>query len=215
MQAKLRPDLPEMPARIRALPVDPVRNIPVPWFTPWVNGKPEFWAMDGEKLHLAVACRLCWVCGEVLATEKVFVIGPMCAVNRISAEPPSHRECAEFSARACPFLSRPHMTRRCADDLPHVKPAGVMIERNPGVTVLWATGTYQVVRERRGVLFQIGAPLRVECYAEGRLATAAEVRESFDTGLPALAGIAEQQGPEALAELGRCVAVARPLLGIA
>lgn len=29
-----------------------------------------------------------------------FVVGPMCELNRISGEPPSHRECAEFSA-AC------------------------------------------------------------------------------------------------------------------
>ena len=30
--------------------------------------------------------------------NRAFVIGPMCAVNRVSAEPPSHLDCAVFSA---------------------------------------------------------------------------------------------------------------------
>jgi hypothetical protein len=34
-----------------------------------------------------------------------FVVGPMCGINRNSAEPPSHKECAQWSARNCPFLS--------------------------------------------------------------------------------------------------------------
>lgn len=55
-----------MPASIRALPIDPVRKIPVPWFVSWIDGKPEFRCMAHERLTLAVKERLCWVCGTKL-----------------------------------------------------------------------------------------------------------------------------------------------------
>jgi hypothetical protein len=68
----------------------------------------------------------------------------MCAILRISGEPPSHRECAEFSARACPFLSRPDMVRR-EDRLPDAaKFNPLMLERNPGVAMVWITLSYTV-----------------------------------------------------------------------
>ena len=54
----------------------------------------------------------CWVCGDPLGVHLTFPIGPMCALNRTISEPPSHHECASWSARNCPFLSRPHMVRR-------------------------------------------------------------------------------------------------------
>ena len=38
-----------------------------------------------------------------MGVHKAFVIGPMCAVNRVIApEPPSHRDCGTFSARVLP-----------------------------------------------------------------------------------------------------------------
>ena len=33
-------------------------------------------------------------------------------MNRTSAEPPSHRDCAEFAVKACPFLTQRELTRR-------------------------------------------------------------------------------------------------------
>jgi hypothetical protein len=204
---RLRPDLPPLPARIRRLPVD--RGYPVPWFVAWVDGKPEFRAADGRKADLAIRERRCWVCGEPLGKESVFLIGPMCTVNRISAEPPSHDECAAFSARACPFLSRPHMDRR-ENGLPedYGNPGGVMIRRNPGVVCLWETLKFKLIREPRGVLFRIGDPRSVRWFAEGRAATRVEVLASMESGLPALADLARQQGTRALTMLGRMHAAA-------
>jgi hypothetical protein len=181
----------------------------VPWFVQWVNATqepvapdtpgavPEFRAMDRHKFVRAIREKRCWTCGDVLGAYLTFVIGPMCGVNRTTAEPASHRECAQWSARNCPFLSRPHMDRRDNDGLmercaQHV--AGEMLARNPGVTLLWTTKTFKVWNDGKGKpLLTIGDPLSVEWWAEGRAATRAEIEESVRTGLPALEALATQQ----------------------
>lgn len=181
-----------IPERIKALPMCPTRHINVPWFVAWVDGKPEFRCFDGEKLVRAVREKRCWVCGEPLGRLFTFVAGPMCGINRTSSEPPSHTECAIYSATHCPFLSRPHMERREGglEKLPLEDPAGHMIRRNPGVTMLWTTRSYVVFRQGGGVLFRIGPPVTVQWFREGRLATRAEVAEAVRTGLPALEELA-------------------------
>jgi hypothetical protein len=194
---------------MRHLPIDD-RGYPVPWFVAWINGKPEFRVMDHKKFEQAITWQRCWVCGHRLGREGMtFVIGPMCSVNRVSSEPPSHHRCAVFSAMACPFLTKPQMVRR-ENDLPegHRPPAGVMIRRNPGVTCLWHTQSYRLNKVPGGVLFGLGAPLNVSWYACGRQATHEEVIESMRTGLPSLLDMARTEGDRAIAELRKLVAVA-------
>lgn len=201
-----------VPDSVRALPVCPTRRIPVPWFVPWVNGKAEFRAADAGKRRLALSAKLCWVCGARVRDRMAFVLGPMCVVTRTTAEPACHVECAVFSVRACPFLSRPHMARRRADDLPTVAPPGLFIDRNPGAACVWSTTEYEPFGDGRGgTLIRVGDPIRdmVSWWAEGRKATRAEVEESVRTGLPVLLAAAEEDGPAAVAELGRLVDVAR------
>lgn len=197
----LRPDITAPPKFMAKLPIDK-RGYCVPWFVRWIDGQPEFRAMDMYKFDAAIDQRLCWTCGGKLFGEEVFVIGPMCAVNRISSEPPSHRECAQYSAQNCPFLSRPQMVRR-KDGLEDIKqPAGVMIERNPGVTLLWFTRRYRILDAGNGRLFQIGRPFKVEWYCRGRIATRDEIIEAIESGTPLLREAAEKyDGPEGLAHL--------------
>lgn len=194
MSTALRHELEKLPERMRDLPVH--RGYPVPWFVDWVTDEagenvPEFRAMDGRKFVRAVKEKRCWVCGDKLGGWLTFVIGPMCGINRVSAEPPSHLECAGWSARNCPFLSRPHMERRDVDPaLGALKPAGCMIERNPGVMLLWTTRTYEVFRTPKGVdgyLISIGDPESISFWTEGRQAMRAEIDASVQSGLPLLA----------------------------
>lgn len=198
----------DLPPKMRGLPRDK-RGFPVPWFVPWVDGQPLFPAMDPAKRNRAWRDRLCWVCGGKIGRVQVFVVGPMCAVNRTSAEPPCHLECARFSARWCPFLANPAM-RRVGDaykghELNRYAP-GEMIERNPGVTLVWQTLRASVFPDGKGnYLFDIGKPHAVEWFARGRPAHRAEVLESIRTGLPILEQMAaaDPDAVEAKRELAR------------
>jgi hypothetical protein len=212
MTVRLRPELGALPSRLQRLPID-ARGYPVPWFVAWEDGRPEFRAMDPNKFRRAVRDRLCWVCGDQLGRYVTFVAGPMCGINRTSSEPPCHGDCAEWSARNCPFLSRPRMVRR-EDGLPNLDAlrdnvAGIMLDRNPGVAMLWTTRAYRVFNDGRGnPLLRMGDPTRVEWFAQGRRATRDEVETSITSGLPFLLDVAEQQDRDdprahAVAELHR------------
>lgn len=214
-QTALRPELEPLPRRMRFLPVDD-RGYVVPWFVAWIEGKPEFRAMDPEKFVRAIREKRCWVCGDTLGKRLAFVIGPMCGVNRNTSEPACHLECAGWSARNCPFLSRPHAKRR-EDELTeefekHV--AGYAIKRNPGVTCIWVTESFTLYEDGNGrPLIEIGEPTSVRWYAEGRLATRAEVQASIDSGLPLLREKAEEQAHlGAPAALEQMVARLQPFL---
>ena len=176
--------------------------------------------MDYEKLKQAIQHKHCWVCGDYLGIKMAFVIGPMCAVNRISGEPPSHLECAIFAATACPFLTKPQMARR-EDEFSKqysdsYKENGG-IARNPGVAMVWVTRSYKLVAgaAKHRYLFEIGKPLEVLCFCEGRKAEPWEVKRSVDTGLPLLREMAEEEGGDALKRLAQGEAEARKLLKIA
>jgi len=207
----LRPELEALPERLSRLPID-ARGYPVPWFVPWilVDGQlqPEFRAMDGRKFRQAIQDKLCWVCGEKLGRYMTFVAGPMCGVNRTSSEPPSHHECATYSARNCPFLTKPYMHRREDETTEAMENSciqpGHSIRRNPGVVLLWTTRSYSLFRDGKGgVLLQMGDPTRVEWYAEGKPnATRAQVLRSIETGLPFLEELAREQ-PGAMEALHR------------
>jgi hypothetical protein len=186
----LRPELGVLPMRLRRLPVDR-RGYPVPWFVQWIDGQPEFRAMDPQKFAIAIREKRCWVCGDVLGAYLAFVIGPMCAVNRTSAEPPCHLECAQWSAEHCPFLSRPTMVRREDDLTAQAVPGDASLLRNPGCAGVWVTKSgYRFYRapgqSASGYLIEMGPPLRVEWYAEGRPATRTEVEASIASGMPFL-----------------------------
>lgn len=197
----LRPELEALPQRLRNLPVDE-RGYPVPWFVDWLTDdqgrptKPEFRAMDPNKWIQAVRFKKCWVCGERLGRMMTFVAGPMCGINRTSSEPPSHLECAEWSARNCPFLNNSAAIRRTDEEINNDSPSigGFAITRNPGVTMLWTTKDYSVFDDGKGgKLIQMGEPENVKWYAEGKVASREQVKKSIDSGLPNLVTMAMKQ----------------------
>lgn len=197
----LREGLPPLPARMRSLPVDE-RGYPVPWFVAWVDGKPEFRVADSRKMLRADKFRLCWVCGQQVGKFATFVIGPMCAVNRTTSEPPCHLECAEFSAIACPFLTLPK-AKRNERNMPEgfVDPAGEFLKRNPGVTCLWTCTSWRGFRVGDGRLIELGEPTSVRWYTQKREALRQEILESIDSGMPLLQVMADEEGGDAPAQL--------------
>jgi hypothetical protein len=191
----LRSELEALPVRMTRLPVD-ARGYPVPWFVDWIDGQPEFRAMDPKKWRRAINDKLCWVCGERMGRFMTFVAGPMCGINRTSSEPPSHLECAQWSARNCPFLNNPEAIRRIGDGMGMDGKCvgGTSINRNPGVTMLWTTKSYSVFPDGRGGhLVHMGEAETVEWWCRGKVATRAEVEESIAGGFPALVAVAQQQ----------------------
>lgn len=192
----------------------------VPWFVAWIDGEPDFRVIRSGGIADAYNNKTCWLCGHRMGSYAAFVIGPMCAVNRTSPEPPSHRECATYAARMCPFLANPNMQRR-ERGIPEdkVDPAGNAILRNPGVALVWVSKTWRPYRvppevpgANPGVLFDVGDPTDVEWWALGREATRAEIEESIRTGLPILLEQATQEGPDAVKELAAMAQRAMRLL---
>jgi len=181
---------------------------PVPFFVAYVDGKPDFRTMDGRHLRMCLLEDLCWVCGTKLPRRYgkrtgTFVAGPMCLINRTSAEPPSHRECAEWSARACPFLTNPNKGRREANMPEGGTVAGVSIDRNPGVTALIESDEWHPWDAGNGMLIEFRRIRSVEFMAEGRPASVKEVMESIETGIPLLYDMAKDEGQGATLALMR------------
>jgi hypothetical protein len=204
MKAALRPELEPLPARMKNLEIDD-RGYPVPWFVDWLDGKPEFRAMDPKKWNHAVRFKRCWVCGELLGRFLAFVVGPMCGMNRTTSEPPCHLDCARWSARNCLFLANPEAIRRVDDTIPLISEntAGIGITRNPGVALLWITKEYDLFDDGKGKpLICMGDPESVEWYCEGKPATREQVVKSIEGGIPRLMALAMQQ-EGAVAELQR------------
>ena len=204
-------DIPR-PSRLARRPVSE-RGFPVPWFVSRIEGKWDFVNVDPRKIRDAHQRKICWLCGERLGVFRCFVIGPMCSINRVSAEPPAHRDCAEYAVRACPFLARPNMRRNDKAHLGNFEDIpGLGIEHNPGATLIWVTKRYWPIKAPGGTLFQIGDPVEVCWYAEGREATRTEILAAIDKGLPLLRRMAEDEGPEAVRELERYIERAMPLV---
>lgn len=197
----------QMPARIARLPKDR-RGYPVPYFVeePLPGKEPDFRIMNVRNFAMCVKHKRCWICGEPLGANLAFVVGPMCCVNLISSEPPSHRECARYAAQVCPFLSIPAAKRREAGmPEPVIEPGGVMIKRNPGVTVVWMTKSYTLQKLPNGVIIHMGEPTAIEFWTQGRHATRPEVEQAVVTGFPTLLNMAVFEGPEAVAEVYRAL----------
>lgn len=203
-----------MPARVKALPIDP-RGYPVPWFVMhYDDGTFDFRMIGPNKVRDAYRKRLCWICGQRLGVHLAFVIGPMCSINRITAEPPSHLDCARFAAQACPFLVNPAMRRNEKDLHPdRIDPPGLHSPLNPGAMIVWVTGGYS---PEPGGIFTLDAPTLVEWYTRGRLATRAEAEHAFNLGLDRLYIAAGEEPANRQAEgyalLDRQAAIARQLL---
>jgi len=211
-----RPQFDEpLPARMRKLPRDH-RGFVIPYFVAWLkdgreveppDGVPDFRILSPARMAKCIRDRRCWLCGEPMGRYLAFAIGPMCAASRTTMEPPGHHECGTYGVKVCPFLSRPKMRRNDAD-MPegHWAP-GLTIDRNPGVTALWVTRSYERFKvdgdggSTPGMLIRVGDPERVEWWAEGRPATRAEVEASIESGLPILRDHADKQGRLAREEL--------------
>lgn len=198
MRTEHRRGLPPLPPKMNKRPLDH-RGYPVPWFVAYVNGVWDFRVIDTPKLNIAVQQNLCWLCGRRLNKWHTFVIGPMCAISRTTAEPPCHYECAKYAAMACPFLTLPESRRNDAG-LPDgtQEPAGVFIKGNPGICCLYSTQQrYRWWYPDASVpkyLIRMPRAERIEFYCHGRPATTEERTRAVDKALEMLQAAAAIDG---------------------
>lgn len=215
-----------IPERLRGRPVDR-RGFLIPFFVAWLDdagnltapgaGTPDFRVVDQNKLAFCVRHNRCWLCGQQMGRHLAFVLGPMCCINRIISEPPSHRSCAEYALRVCPFMIRPRMRRNEHDMSPkNIPAAGLHSGENPGAMAEWVCDKYEPVIAQRGnagTLFKVGEPKSVTWWREGRLATRAEAAEVLRAGYERLKEFAaEFDGPDGVADLDRLTRAAERFL---
>lgn len=91
-----------IPPFLQHLPV--YGEYPVPFTVFYRNGKPDFRITDRDKQIQCVTENLCAICGKKM-TRFWFIGGPKSIDSGMFTDGPMHRECAEFSAKTCPFLS--------------------------------------------------------------------------------------------------------------
>lgn len=196
-----RPGIEPIPHRMKGRPV--ARGYPVPWFVAQLeDGTYEFRGTESSKILHAIRYKVCWLCGQPLGGNLAFVVGPMCTITRTTSEPPSHRDCAEWAMRVCPFLANRVDGYRKSNLPEHHRPAaGEPIERGPSAACLWMTKRYEPFSVHNGVLIKMGDPFSVDWYREARRATRAEVMEAIDSGYPILLNMATEDGPDAIKEL--------------
>jgi hypothetical protein len=208
-----------IPARLRGRPRD-ARDFIVPYFVQWFEdskpspeglGVPDFRVVNTERFYGCIKHNICWLCGGILGSYHSFVLGPMCAVTRTTSEPGSHRECAEYALKACPFLIRPRMRRNPSEYPGEVAPvAGFFLDHNPGIFALWISRQpakpFKPEKGGAGVLLTVQDPVEVGWWKEGRLATREEVDWALEKGVEAaLVPMAKKEGPAAEAALAKYV----------
>jgi hypothetical protein len=92
------------------------------------------------------------------------------------------------------------------------EPPGHAVKRQPGASCLWVTKSYVLFNAPGGLLFELGDPIEVLWFREGRAATRAEVLDSIESGYPILLELAQAEGDRAVRELERLRARVEPLL---
>lgn len=95
---------PAIPACLAHLPVH--GKLPIPYFTHiGKDGVPNFRAHDPRKHNIAMAQRLCGVCGRSLDYWITFILGPGTLKTQDTYMPACHEECAVASFRLCPYMA--------------------------------------------------------------------------------------------------------------
>lgn len=104
----------EVPWRLRVRPKD-ARGYPIP-FIVFVDakGQPHFQINDAIKLARCIREDRCPLCGQELGRLRVFIGGVGAAFHEHGAylDPPTHRECASYALKVCPYLAAPRYGRR-------------------------------------------------------------------------------------------------------
>lgn len=143
---------------MKELPLDE-RGYPIPFFTPIVDGKPDFRYQDARKRDVCVERKICVVCGKKLYDKSYwFICGPLGFQNRIHSDSAMHEDCARFSLNVCPHLAFLKAQRRSeAGDDPN------QLRHKPDTLFLVKADKFGSIKER-GHTYITFRPVRHEQY---------------------------------------------------
>jgi len=98
---------------MRALPKER-RGYPIPFVTMLhpVTNEPDFRVLDIMRQLQCVNEKRCAMCGDHLGKYIAFIGGPRSRDGHAFFDPGMHRECAEYAAKVCPFISRENASFR-------------------------------------------------------------------------------------------------------
>ena len=102
-----------MPRRVARLPREK-RGYPVPFVTmldPYTN-EPDFRVLDIRRQMQCINEKRCGICGQQLGKYIAFIGGTRSRDGHVFFDPGMHRDCAEYAAKVCPFISRENAAYR-------------------------------------------------------------------------------------------------------
>jgi hypothetical protein len=150
------PRIPEnIPECLRDRPVDPRRQLPIPYVHDTLDGRWDFTVALVERLNECILGRLCGQCGKPLGRRIAFVGGPISASTHAYNDAPMHEECALAALGLCPHINRANMKRAKKPRLKGTRfrsPSYAYLDRPP----VWVM---TVARDYRLFIQDGGAPL--------------------------------------------------------
>ncbi len=184
-----RPPDPGWPEAVKALPVCPRRQLPIPYIAEIApDGAGNFTILDHDRERECLTGRLCAMCGQPMHAEVTFLGDPASLTpGAFWIEPPVHERCAETAAAGlCPFVSGQRVPRRpAAADVPlvgftpaRITEVGRTIPKRPWVMAItrdYSTALYPAHDGSLVTVYQARQIDRVRRFAygpDGRLAEA-------------------------------------------
>ena len=136
----------DLPPEIRHMPIDPRRNLPIPFINERIDGVANFAVLDPRRAAVCYSKRLCAMCGLKMGAE-VALYGDVVSLepDGFYIEAPVHERCMVIALGGlCPFISSETYPRRRADD-PEVavlgdreklRQVGRTIAKRPAIVVI-------------------------------------------------------------------------------
>lgn len=154
----------EMPAALAARPVDPRRNLPIPFSSETPDGGHDFTLVTDIQVIRCIREKLCALCGTPLGYWISFLGGPNAYRARTYTDPPGHPDCMEWAVTLCPFIAmanyrRATARRHEAQEAPVVTGVG-FVNDHPTQWVLATTRSYAHHVDRNGALVFTAAPFK-------------------------------------------------------
>lgn len=132
-----------IPHIMRNLPIDD-RGYVIPYFTPIVNGVPDFRYQDEKKRQNCFNYNLCSICGKKLIPRIFwFISGPLGLKNKTASDAPMHEECARYSINVCPHMIFQKAERR-SEGGPHTPEPFLMTDK-PETLYLIKADKYRLI----------------------------------------------------------------------